>query len=219
MKKMYDLSKSFEYENGFYATADVDRISKFITHYELFKQTSNLRGEIVEFGVFKGNSLFRWIKFRDLIENTYSRQIIAFDMFGEFPETDFENDKKERLNFIEETGGGIGISIEELTDILQKQELNKNVNLIKGNILETLPQFIEKNPQLKISLLHIDVDLYEATNIALTSLFEYVVPGGIIIFDDYGDFAGANKAIDDFFQGKKEIKKLPFSSHIAYIVK
>ena len=216
---LYDMSKNFEYENGYMATAEPRRFSKMISHLEFFNRTSELRGEIVELGVFKGNSLFRWIKFRELLENTYSRKIIAFDIFGEFPETDFENDKKEREDFIEETNGGIGISYNELTELLIKQKLDKNINIIKGDILKTLPEYLIKNPQLKISLLHIDVDLYEACSLSLELLFSHVVKGGIIIFDDYGDFAGSNKAIDDFFEGKIEIKKLKYSHNIAYIIK
>jgi hypothetical protein len=50
-------------------------------------------------------------------------------------------------------------------------------------------------------------------------LYTKVVKGGIIILDDYGAFAGTNKAVDDFFQNKVEIKKLPFSNAISYIVK
>lgn len=216
---MYTLEKSFEYENGFYATAEPRRLSKILSHLEFFNKTSSLRGEIVELGVFKGNSLFRWIKFRDLLENTYSRKIIAFDVFGDFPETTFEDDKKERELFIEETDGGRGISLEELNELLEKQKLNKNLEFVKGDILKTLPEYLKSNPQLKISLLHLDVDLYEATKLSLELLFSHVVKGGIIIFDDYGDFAGANKAIDDFFDNKVTIKKLDYSNNIAYIVK
>ena len=216
---LYDIKKNFEYENGFYATTEPRRLSKFISHLEFFNKTSELRGEIVELGVFKGNSLFRWIKLRDLLENTYSRKIIAFDVFGAFPETNFEDDKKERELFLKETNGGIGISYEELSSLLKHQQLDKNIDIVKGDILQTLPEYLKNNPQLKISLLHIDVDLYEATKLGLEMLFSHVVKGGIIIFDDYGDFTGANKAIDDFFGEKSEIKKLKFSNSIAYIIK
>lgn len=216
---LYNMDKSFEYENGYMATAEPRRFSKFISHLEFFRNTSELRGEIVELGVFKGNSLFRWIKFRELLENTYSRKIIAFDIFGEFPQTDFEDDKKEREAFIEETSGGIGISYDELNYLLNAQKLDRNIDIIKGNILDTLPEYLSDNPQLKISLLHIDVDLYEASKLALELLFSHVVKGGIIIFDDFGDFSGANKAIDDFFEGNIEIKKLEYSNAIAYIIK
>lgn len=216
---LYELEKNFEYENGFMATVSVKRFSKLISHLEFFNKTIELRREIVELGIFKGNSLFRWIKFRSLLSNTYSRKIIGFDVFGEFPETNFEDDKKERNLFIEETDGGKGIELGELEELLDRQKLNENVELIKGDVLKTLPKYLIDNPQLKISLLHIDLDIFEPTSLALKSLYEKVVKGGIIIFDDYGDFAGSNKAIDDFFQGNVEIKKLSYSHNIAYVRK
>ncbi len=219
MDKLYDIDRKFEYENGFYATADPSRFSKILTHLEFFKQTSNVRGEIVEFGIFKGNSFFRWIKFRDLLEQTNSRKIIGFDIFGDFPEAKFEGDKHNRDAFVAETNGGKSISLEEINELLNQQGLNKNVDIVEGDILVTLDIYLDKNPHLKISLLHIDVDLYEPTKHILEKLFDKVTKGGIIIFDDYGAFAGTNKAVDDFFRNNVEIKKLPFSHAISYIVK
>ena len=219
MDKLYDINRKFEYENGFYATADPSRFSKFITHLEFFKQTATVRGEIVEFGIFKGNSFFRWIKFRDLLEQTSSRKVIGFDIFGDFPEAGFDQDKAKRDAFVSETNGGKSITLEEINELLDKQGLNKNVDIIKGDILQTLDVYLQKNPHLKISLLHIDVDLYEPTKHILEKLFDRVTKGGIIIFDDYGAFAGTNKAVDDFFENKAEIKKLTFSHAISYIVK
>ncbi len=219
MNNLYDLEKRFNYENGFYATADPSRFSKFMSHLEFFKRTSEIRGEIVEFGIFKGNSFFRWIKFRDLLEQTNSRKIIGFDIFGDFPEANFEDDKLKRDAFVEETNGGKSISFEEITELLKKQNLQKNVEIVKGDILQTLDQYIEDNPHLKISLLHIDVDLYEPSKVILEKLYSKVTKGGIIVLDDYGAFAGTNKAVDDFFKDKVEIKKLPYSHAISYIVK
>lgn len=219
MSDLYDLEKCFQYENGFYATADPSRFSKFISHLEFFKRTSEVRGEIVEFGIFKGNSFFRWIKLRDLLEQTNSRKIIGFDIFGDFPEANFEEDKLKRDAFIEETKGVKSISYEEISQLLKKQNLHKNVEIIKGDILQTLDKYIGANPHLKISLLHIDVDLYEPTKAILEQLYSKVTKGGIIILDDYGAFAGTNKAVDDFFQNNVEIKKLPYSNAISYIVK
>jgi len=219
MDRFYDLEKRFEYENGFYATADPSRFSKFISHLEFFKRTSSVRGEIVEFGIFKGNSFFRWVKFRDLLEQTNSRKIIGFDVFDSFPEATFEGDKLKRDAFVKETKGGQSISYEEMNELLQKQNLYRNVEIIKGDVLNTLDQYLSENPHLKISLLHIDVDLYEPTKHILERLYAKVTKGGIIILDDYGAFAGTNKAVDDFFENNIEIKKLPYSNAISYIIK
>lgn len=219
MEKLYDINRRFEYENGFYATADPSRLSKIISHLEFFKQTSTVRGEIVEFGIFKGNSFFRWIKFRDLLEQTMSRKVIGFDIFGDFPEAHFEADKRTRDAFVAETKGGKSISFEEINELLQQQGLHKNVEIIPGDILVTLDAYLAQNPQLKISLLHIDVDLYEPTKHILERLYDKVTSGGIIILDDYGAFAGANKAVDDFLGNQASVKKLPFAHSISYIIK
>ncbi len=219
MDNLYDPARKFEYENGFYATTDAARLSKFVTHLEFFRQTATVRGEIVEFGIFKGNSFFRWVKFRDLFEQTGSRKIIGFDIFGNFPEAGFEADKGKRDAFVAETNGGKSITYEEINALLDAQQLNRNVEIVKGDILKTLDEYLDNNPHLRISLLHIDVDLYEPTKHVLERLYDKVTTGGIIIFDDYGAFAGTNKAVDDFFNGRAEIKKLPYSNAISYVVK
>jgi hypothetical protein len=214
-----DINKKFEYENKYYLTASVDRFSKFATHLDFFKMTTGLPGEIVECGVFKGNSLMRWIKFRSLFENSFSRKIIAFDTFGEFPETDFDPDIKRRKEFIEEAGNK-SVSKEQLVLILKSLDLFQNIELEEGDILRTVPEYTQEFPFLKISLLHIDVDLYEPTKIILENLFPCVVKGGIIVLDDYGAFPGANMAIDDYFKNFEiRIQRLPYSNAISYIEK
>jgi hypothetical protein len=212
-----NFEKQFEYENGFYLTSPVNRFSKFATHLELFKKVSKLAGEIVECGVFKGASLSRFVKFRSLFENPFSKKIIAFDIFGEFPDAMYQLDEEKRKKFVEEAGS-TSISKEKLITILKKLNLYQNIELIEGNIIETIPDYRKKNPHLKISLLHIDVDLYEATKVSLEELHQCVVKGGIIILDDYGAFPGANKAVDDFFRDiDVKINKLPYSNAISYV--
>ena len=80
-----NIKNHFLYENAFYLTAHKERIEKFISHYELFKLSKEVRGDIVECGVFKGASLSRFIKFRDIFK--LDKKIIGFDTFASFPET------------------------------------------------------------------------------------------------------------------------------------
>lgn len=212
-----DFRRKFEYENNYYLTADVSRISKFATHLELFRKISGLAGDIVECGVFKGVSLSRFIKFRALLENSFSRKIIAFDTFGEFPEADFGPDKEKRRMFIEEAGSR-SLSRKDLISIFTELGIYRNIELIEGNILQTVPEYRRENPHLKIALLHIDVDLYEATKTALEEFYPLMVRGGIVILDDYGAFAGANKAVDEFFANTNvRIRKLPYSHAISFV--
>ena len=215
--KSIDFKKSFDYENGFYLTASVERFSKFATHMEFFRRVSAVPGEIIECGVFKGASLSRFIKFRELFENTYSKKIIAFDTFGEFPSAVYEPDREKRDAFIREAGSK-SIERNQLIAILDELGLYKNIELIEGDILETVPEYKAKNPHLKISLLHVDVDLYESTKVCLEQLYPLVVKGGLVILDDFGAFAGANKAIDDYFSNKNVvIQKLPYSHAVSFV--
>jgi hypothetical protein len=212
-----DFDKSFEYENKYYLTSAIDRVSKFATHLELFRKVSGLAGDIIECGVFKGASLSRFVKFRSLFENIFSKKIIAFDTFGKFPESQNVLDKEKRDAFIREAGEN-SISKEQLLSILEKLNLNHNVELIEGDIIETVPEYKSKNPHLKISLLHVDVDLYEPTKVCLEVFYPLMVRGGIVILDDYGAFAGANKAIEETFSKKKtRIQKLPYSKAISFV--
>ncbi len=212
-----DFSKQFDYENNFYLTAPISRISKFATHLELFRKVSAISGDIVECGVFKGASLSKLIKFRALFENPYSKRIIAFDTFGEFPKAKYDLDIEKREQFVREAGN-MSIGKDRLISVLEQLDLYQNIELVDGNILNSVPDYKRNHPHLKISLLHIDVDLHEATQICLQEFYPLVTRGGIVILDDYGAFAGANKAIDDFFFGKNvRIKKLPYSNAISYV--
>ncbi|MBG97195.1 MAG: hypothetical protein CL866_10100 [Cycloclasticus sp.] len=89
---------------------------------------------------------------------------------------------------------------------------------MQGDIKTTLPKYVEEHLELKISLLHIDVDVYEPTMTVLENCFDRVVSGGIIMMDDYGTVPGETRAIDDFLRDKNLlIEKLPISHIPAYI--
>lgn len=214
-----DFDKSFYYENNFYLSCDNTRLSKILAHYEFFKMIKDLPGAIVDCGIFKGASLVRFAGFRDLFGTEYSHKIIGFDTFDEFPETTFEDDKKYRETFIKNAGGQ-SISIEQLEKVLKHKSTDKNIELIAGDINKTVPEYVKKNPNLKISLLNLDTDIYEPAVTILKYLYPKVVNGGILLLDDYGEFPGETKAVDDYFADKNvEIKKSPFAMTPCYIKK
>lgn len=213
-----DVSKKWDYENGFYLTCETSRIGKLINHLEIYKKIIDLPGDILEFGVYKGASMVRLLSFRNLLETEFSRKIIGFDIFGKFPDDlILESDK----NFVQrfEDAGGYGISKQELENHLNNKGF-KNYSLVEGNIIETIPTYLDENPALKISLLHIDVDVYEPTIEILEKLWDRLVIGGILMLDDYGTVQGETKAVDEFFFNKKvQILKPKFNHIPSYIIK
>ena len=217
MIKLPNSKNSFEYENNFYLSCDNSRIGKLMAHYELFKMSKDKPGSIIECGVFKGVSLIRFASFRDLL-NKKSKKIIGFDTFGTFPETKFLKDQKLRKKFIRDAGKS-GISKNQLLHILRQKKL-KRIELVQGDITETIPEYLKKNPKLKISFLNLDTDIYEPAITILEYLYPRIVKGGILALDDYRVFPGETKAVDEYF-AKKNIKihKFAFSKTPHYIIK
>ena len=217
--KLPNIKKSFEYENNFYLSCNNDRISKIITQYELYKIASPISGDIVECGVFKGTSLIRFAAFRELFKNK-SKKIFAFDTFGKFPDPVLADDVKSIKFKKKFNDGEKSIKIQELRKILQQKRVNKNIELIKGDIMNTLPKFLEKNPKLKISILNLDVDLYEPSKLVLERLFSKISKGGVLILDNYGVYPGETKIANKFFKDKKEkIQKFRFRKYPAFVIK
>jgi len=219
MISLPDFRKAFEYENNFFLSCNFGRIGKMLAHYELYKMTLDIPGAIVECGVFKGVSFTRFAMFRELFKNPYSKKIIGFDTFNKFPETEFDNDRELRRRYINSAGED-SISTQQLMDVLNHKNINKNIELVAGDITETVPNYIASHPELKISLLNLDVDIYEPSVTVLEYLYPRIVKGGILVLDDYGTFPGETKAVDDYFKNTDiRIEKFSFCQTPAYLIK
>jgi len=87
-----------------------------------------------------------------------------------------------------------------LNYILQTGYSESNFIFKEGDVLDTLPTS-EIN---KISFLRLDTDWYESTKHELDHLYQLLVRGGVFVQDDYGSWAGARKAVDEFFAENKK---------------
>ena len=180
-------------------------LKRFLAHYEFFQQVINLPGDIVELGVHRGGSLMSWANFLE-IRNMGDRQkkVIGFDHFP--PE--FAEQLRDAINIF---------------DSDRFIPYKPRVILIKGDIEETVPEYLKQNPSIRISLLHCDIDLYQPTLLSLQHLWHRVVTGGVVLFDGYGvaPWEGESRAVDEFFADRKVvIQRLDWcSSPGGYIVK
>lgn len=215
----FAIKDMWDFENGYYLTSHPSRLAKAIAHWELYKKITSIPGEIVECGVFKGASSIRFATYREITESAFSRKLIGFDMFGAFPSSSLPEDSAFIHSF--EESSGTGIPCRELNNCFAYKGF-QNYEFIQGDICQTVPHYISKHKELKIALLHIDVDVYDPAKTILEQLFDHVVPGGIIVLDDYGTVYGETKAVDDYLQKQSKayaIQKLPFYKIPAYIQK
>ncbi|MBF0144053.1 MAG: class I SAM-dependent methyltransferase [Magnetococcales bacterium] len=192
--------------------------------------TVDLPGDIVELGVYRGATLMGWANFLE-IRNMGDRQkqVFGFDNFSGFPALD-PKDGPASAGVEKVVGGFDPGSFEEvLRDAIGIYDQDRfipykpRVVLIKGNIEESVPRFIEERPGLRISLLHFDCDLYRPTLVALEHFWERVVTGGVVLFDEYGlrPWEGESRAVDEFFAGKGvRIRRLDWAPNPGgYVIK
>jgi len=218
MIELPTFDKQFEYENMFYLSCESSRIGKLLSQHVLFEKSAEVEGDIVECGVFKGASFSRFAMFRKLY-GIEDKKLIGFDAFGVFPETSFQADFELRDKFIA-TDGAEGISVSQLLRVLNKKKCDKNVDLVEGNICKTVPEYVEKNPDLKISFLNLDVDIYEPSKTILDYLYPRISKGGVLVLDDYNQFPGETKATNDYFKDKDvTIHKGTINASPYYIIK
>jgi len=88
---------------------------------------------------------------------------------------------------------------EDVLTLINQLGTQEDTNLVKGLFQETLPQ----TKVTKIAVLHVDGDWYESTKTCLDHLYDKVTPGGIVQIDDYGHWAGAKKALHEFFESRE----------------
>jgi hypothetical protein len=206
----------YEVENTFHLRAPVGRMGKLLAHAELYRRIQGLPGAVVECGVYKGASLMRFLAFRRLFETDESRPVIGFDAFGRFPVAEGEAETGFIAKF--EAAGGPGIARADLEAAIAAKGF-ANAALVEGDIFATLPAYLEAHPALRIALLHLDMDVEAPTRFALDRLAARMVPGGLVVFDDYGVVAGATAVADAFAAARGlRLEKLPYYSVPAFIV-
>lgn len=166
---------------------------------------NSISGDFVECGVARGGSA---ALIGLTLQKMHATRILwLFDTFQGLPKPSKDDPDYKIANLY--TGTCVA-SMEEVRNSLQSLGVSDNVHLVPGLFQDTVP----RAPIESISLLHLDGDWYESVKVCLESLYDKVSPGGVIQFDDYGHWAGARRAVDEFMIGRKirgPLRRLDFS--------
>jgi O-methyltransferase len=146
-------------------------------------------GDIVECGSARGGSAA--LMGLVLKKSDPGRRLWVFDSFEGQPPPSGEDPDYEKARHY--TGAWRG-SIEEVSELFDRLGLSNLTVLVKGRFADTL----EKSDVRRIAVLHIDADWYESVKICLDKFWDRLAPGGIVQVDDYGEWAGARKAVHQF---------------------
>ena len=206
-------------------------LKRFLAHVELFKMTLDVPGDIAEFGVFRGLGLFTWA---NLLEayciGDRTKVVIGFDNWQGF--TGFSEQDSAPVADAGKTIGGFNPARfhEEVLDAIKIFDDDRfipfkpRIRLVDGDIETTVSRFVDDNPGVRFSLVHLDCDLYKPTLAVLRALWERVTRGGVIIFDEYAipDWPGETAAVDEFLADKPDVRLRTFAwTNVpgAYLIK
>ncbi|AYV80244.1 MAG: hypothetical protein Gaeavirus20_9 [Gaeavirus sp.] len=219
-----DNYKSF---NDFIFSNDTKIIGKLLHRFEYFLKIKDLPGDIVELGVFKGSGMATFSKFVDVYCPNSNKKIIGFDIFDtdaseEILDKDGDFDKTQMKKVYSRTITS-ELTLQSVKSRLDNMNIHEKYILVKGDVEETLPKFLIENPGFRISLLYIDVDIERPTYNGLKYLWDRILPGGIILFDEfeYHKFTESN-GVDKFLKEHNipfDLKSTNWMAPTAYLIK
>ena len=200
-------------------------LSRLLFFYEIYKKIVNLHGIIVEFGVRWGQTLSLLSALRGIFEPfNRHRKIVGFDTFAGFKGL---SEKDGALCKCTDGSFSVAPRYEDyLSEILQMQEkLNpmshlKRYEIVKGNAVKTVPEYMKLHPETIISLAIFDFDIYAPTKAALKAIKPYLCKGSILVFDELCDdiFPGETIALQEIFGlNNLRIQRYPMTSRISYV--
>jgi len=198
-------------------------VQSLITRYELYKLILDVPGDIIELGVYQGNS-FTWLAQLSVIlePHAINRRLIGFDTFSGFASIDKKADPSDisNKNFCDTDYDLINEALSNI-DITRPVNKIKRFELIKGNIEDTLPEYIANSPWMTVAMLILDTDLYIPTKVGLENILKIMPKGGVLVFDEYNyqNFPGETQAIRETLNlNNLAVKKFNYESCTAYAI-
>lgn len=210
-----------EIADNFPLFTDRQTLARYLVRYELFKKILNVKGSIVEGGVYKGSSLMFFANLSATYEPyAHYREIIGFDTFAGFPSVNGKDGSFAYVNRMSD------VNLEVLEKSIKLYDRNRpighlpKIKLVKGDAVKTIPQYFRENPSAMVALLYLDFDIYEPTKVALETILPRMPKGAIIAFDELNEarWQGETVALLETVNiNKYEIKKFTEEPHISYI--
>ena len=193
------LSTDFGQQKYWRELADECERSSLI---QLLKDTLTLEGDVIECGVFRGASLRMICK--TVKDAGVNKTVLGLDSFEGFPVSSVSGaDTKlfRSVAYLEGKWSEAGDVPELLTEF--SETFGIDLDLRKGFFEHTLPRL---GSERKYCFVHLDCDTYKSHLECLDALYDKLVPGGVIVYDDFAARAwpGAKIAIEEFLADKPE---------------
>ena len=159
--------------------------------YEVYKMIDTVPGHIVELGVAYGRNTIIFSHLMQMNNQDDVRKYVGFDTFDGYTEESLANNTHLSCKSWK------GISVEDVKKRIKKSGNFTNHTLIKGDLNETLAEYLKNNPNFRAALLYVDCNAYEPAINGMEMLKDFMSPGGIICIDEKQQ-GGETKALIKF---------------------
>ena len=200
-------------------------ITRFITLYELFKLAMPVKGSVVECGVFRGFGLMTWAHLSAVLEPAdLTRRIYGFDSFAGFPSVSSRDANPRQAPQAGELRADSHAELSRLIELYDQDRFLGHidkVHVVKGDVCETIPRFTAEHPHVVVSLLFMDLDLYEPTKTVLEHLVPRMPKGAILAFDQLDNpiWPGETQAVIDAIGLRNlQLRRFDWDPYIGYAI-
>lgn len=203
---------SWDAYNRFLTSGSLDRFTKLLARHDLYRRVVSIPGDVVEAGVFKGAGVLYWARLIQIFNSQSTRRVIGFDTFEGYPDALRPAEQATAARFESEAKFD-AVSEQQIQAMAAELGLARRLELVKGNAVDSVKAYVKANPGFRVALLNLDFDTYESTAACLTTLYPLVVPGGLVVLDDYGVRGwGESDAVDEFLRGRDiTLQSLPWA--------
>lgn len=192
----------FDFEPGF---AEIRKQVKEVTLTSVEKQyalynaccylsQAKVPGDIAECGVWRGGSSMI-CALSLLKDGDTGRKLHLFDTYEGMP------DSTEKDVFLDGKStipkGALAAPLDDVRENMFSTGYPQDkIVFVKGMVEDTLPRHAPE----KLALLRLDTDFHDSTYHAMVHLYPRLVPGGVLVLDDYGSMQGARDAVLNYFK-------------------
>jgi O-methyltransferase len=153
-----------------------------------------IEGDLIEAGAWRGGATILMRATLDSLGHHDERTVWVADSFQGFPGADGKSSNRADLNAYLSAFDFLAVSEQEVRDNFARFGFERGVRFVRGYFQDTMPDLAGR----RWAIVRLDADAYEATRVALESLYPGLSSGGYLIVDDYGAAEECREAVDEF---------------------
>jgi hypothetical protein len=202
-------------------------ISYFLARLEAFKRILDVHGSILDFGVYRGASLFTWLQLSSLYEPyNHLRKVVGFDSFQGFSALSAHDIGAGGHDLPLKAERGMAYDgADELRAGIELHDLNRplghvpKASIVEGALPDSLAAYLEEHPETIVALANFGLGLYEPTRALLALLKPRLVRGSVLLFEDLNQatWPGETRALFEVFDPSTiRLSRVPFCPHLCW---